>query len=237
MTQRYPLVLNGTTIQELQAGDSIPADAVPIAIPAKGGTGVANGTNNTITFTGNYLFGATLTGNTSVTFPTSGTLAKTTDITGTNSGTNTGDNAVNTLYSGLVTNATHTGDATGATALTVKGINGTLLSGLATGILKNTTTTGVPSIAIAADFPTLNQSTTGTAAKATILETTRAIYGNNFDGSAAVTGVIASTYGGTGNGFTQFTGPTTAEKTFTLPNSSETLYTVVVRLERLLAVR
>jgi len=48
-----------------------------------------------------------------------------------------------------VTNATHTGDATGATALTVRGINGVALSGLATGILKNTTTTGAPSIAAA----------------------------------------------------------------------------------------
>jgi hypothetical protein len=223
MTQRYPLVLNGTTIQELQSGDSIPADAVALITPQKGGTGIANGSNNTLTYTGNYTLGVTMTGNTTVTFPTSGTLATTAQITGVNSGTNTGDNAVNTLYSGLVTNATHTGDATGATALTVKGINGTLLSTLATGILKNTTTTGVPSIAIAGDFPTLNQSTTGTAAKATILETTRAIYGSNFDGSAALTGIIASTYGGTGNGFTQFTGPTTAEKTFTLPNSSETL--------------
>ena len=83
------------------------------------------------------------------------------------SGTNTGDNAVNSLYSGLVSNATHTGDATGATALTVKGINGTLMSGLATGILKNTTTTGIPSIAVAGDFPTLNQNTTGNAATVT----------------------------------------------------------------------
>ena len=63
-----------------------------------------------------------------------------------------------------VTNATHTGDAIGSTALTVVGINGTILSGLATGILKNTTGTGVPSIAVAGDFPTLNQNTTGSAA-------------------------------------------------------------------------
>ena len=53
----------------------------------------------------------------------SGTIALTSNITGTNSGTNTGDNAVNTLYSGLVTNATHTGDATGATALTLATVN------------------------------------------------------------------------------------------------------------------
>jgi hypothetical protein len=66
------------------------------------------------------------------------------DITATNlSGTNTGDqvipvsgvdfdpvgtdnsdnNAVNTLYSGLVSNATHTGDATGDTALTLATVN------------------------------------------------------------------------------------------------------------------
>lgn len=46
----------------------------------------------------------------------------------------------------------------------VTAIDGTPLAGLATGILKNTTGTGVPSIAIAGDFPTLNQNTTGTAA-------------------------------------------------------------------------
>ena len=39
---------------------------------------------------------------------------------------------------------------------------------------------------------------TGNASSATILATTRAIYGNNFDGSAALTQVIAGTYGGTG---------------------------------------
>jgi len=43
--------------------------------PASGGTGVANGSNNTITFTGNYTFGATLTNNTAVTYPTTGTLS------------------------------------------------------------------------------------------------------------------------------------------------------------------
>jgi len=103
--------------------------------------------------------------------------------TGTANGTNTGDNAVNTLYSGLVSNATHTGDATGATALTVKGINGTLLSSLATGILKNTTTTGVPSIAVAADFPTLNQNTTGTASNIT------GVYGGSITSSQVTTGL------------------------------------------------
>lgn len=58
------------------------------------------------------------------------------------------------------------------------------LGALSTGIVKNTTTTGVLSIAIAGDFPTLNQNTTGSAAT---LTTARAINGTNFDGSAAIT--------------------------------------------------
>ena len=111
---------------------------------------------------------------------------------GTATGTNTGDNAVNILYSGLVSNATHTGDATGSTALTVVGINGILLSGLATGILKNTTGTGVPSIALAGDFPTLNQNTTGSAATLTTGRTISitgdlAYTSPSFDGSGNVT--------------------------------------------------
>jgi hypothetical protein len=44
-------------------------------------------------------------------------------VIGNTSGTNTGDNAVNSLYSGLVSNATHTGDATGGTALTLATVN------------------------------------------------------------------------------------------------------------------
>ena len=117
------------------------------------------------------------------------------------SGTNTGDNAVNSLYSGLVSNATHTGDATGNTVLTVKGINGKLMSSLETGILKNTTGTGVPSVAIAGtdyltptgsaagltNFPTLNQNTTGNAATATKIAAPKNINGVAFDGSSDIT--------------------------------------------------
>jgi hypothetical protein len=55
------------------------------------------------------------------------------------------------------------------------------------------------------------------------LTASRNIYGGAFNGTADVTGIIASAYGGTGNGFTKFTGPTTAEKTFILPNASDTL--------------
>ena len=60
------------------------------------------------------------------------------------------------------------GDVSGTQGATsVNKINGVTLSGLSTGILKNTTSTGVPSIAVAGDFPILNQSTTGNAATVT----------------------------------------------------------------------
>ena len=99
------------------------------------------------------------------------------------------------------------------------------LGALGTGILKNTTTTGVLSIALAADFPTLNQNTTGSAAK---LTTARDLYGFSFDGSAGTASgvnIIGSSYGGTGSGFTKFSGAATSEKTYTLPNSSTTILT------------
>lgn len=68
----------------------------------------------------------------------------------------------NFLYVGDVAgNATHTGDATGSGALVVVALNGTNLAGLATGILKNTTATGVPSIAVNSDLPVMSATVGG----------------------------------------------------------------------------
>ena len=84
-------------------------------------------------------------------------------------------------------------DGSGAVAFAnkfvVQGTTDTGLSGpqflgaLGTGVVKNTTTTGVLSIAVAGDFPTLNQSTTGTAAGWT---TARNLAGNSVNGTANV---------------------------------------------------
>ena len=71
-------VLRSTTGAAPAFGYLVNAD-LPTVAPGKGGTGVANNAANTITFSGgNYSFGLTLSGNTSVTFPTSGTLQTTT---------------------------------------------------------------------------------------------------------------------------------------------------------------
>jgi hypothetical protein len=74
------------------------------------------------------------------------------------SGTNTGDNAVNSLYSGLVTNATHTGEVTGSTALTIATSAVTLakMADVATGTLfyRKTALAGAPEVQTLATLKT-----------------------------------------------------------------------------------
>ena len=80
------------------------------------------------------------------------------------------------------------------------------LGSLGTGIVKNTTTTGVLSIAVAGDFPTLNQNTTGSAAT---LTTSRNINGVAFNGSSDITITAANPNAltiGTGLSGTSYTG-------------------------------
>lgn len=69
------------------------------------------------------------------------------------------------------------------------------LGALATGIVKNTTTTGVLSIAVAGDFPILNQNTTGTSSSTTgnaATATALAANGTNCTGNQKPSGVDAS---------------------------------------------
>ena len=110
-----------------------------------------------------------------------GTTSRTLTISGADasvSGTNTGDNAANSLYAGTITSG-----AANSFWATPNG------------------SAGVPSLRgiVAADIPTLNQSTTGSAGT---LTTPRSIYGNSFNGSADLAQTISVAYGGTGiNGF------------------------------------
>lgn len=86
-----------------------------------------------------------------------------------------------------------------------------------------TVNTGGTGYSVATLVANVEGNLTGNADTSSKLATPRAIYGNNFDGSAALNQIIASTYGGTGNGFTKFSGPTTSEKTVTIPDANLTI--------------
>jgi hypothetical protein len=101
----------------------------------------------------------------------------------------------------VTTNANLTGDVTsvGNTATVVK-INGTSLASLSTGILKNTTSTGVPTIAVAGtDYQMpINLTTTGTGA-ATLSGTTLNIPAvSSTVNSSTISGTVGIANGGTG---------------------------------------
>jgi len=134
---------------------------------------------------------------------------------------------------GTVNGITLTGTVTSSGNLTLGGtldlssppaIGGTTASTGRFTTVTSTIATGTAPFTVASttQVANLNAATAGSSAT---LTTPRAIYGNNFDGSAALTGIIASTYGGTGNGFTKFSGATTAEKTYTLPDATATILT------------
>lgn len=124
-----------------------------------------------------------------------GTVAMTSDITGTNSGTNTGDETTATIKTklGITTlSGSNTGDQT-----TIVGITGTLSE-------FNAALTG-------ADFATGGGTATGTntgdqttvtgnAGSATVLQTARNIDGVSFNGSADITVIAPATHAATSKG-------------------------------------
>ena len=193
----------------------------------KGGTGVANNVASTLTISGAYGTTLTVGATTALTLPAAGTVAT---LAGSEAFTNKSYNGMtltSTTGTFTLTNAktfavqnTITLAGTDATTITLPSITGT--------VALNNQTHYIGTTSIAINRASLAQALTGITSidgSAATLTTARAIYGNNFDGSAALTGVIASTYGGTGNGFTKFSGPTTAERTFTLPDATETVLT------------
>lgn len=149
---------------------------------ASGGRTYTSGAGH-IEKSGNHALTLTTTGTSAITFP-SGTkmLASLSDNqtftgTATFSGTTTVPSTLNFTSNGsIVKSGNHalTLTTTGATNVTFP-TSGTLL-----------TTTG--SAANLTNFPTLNQNTTGSAAT---LTTTRTIWGQNFNGSANVTGDLS----------------------------------------------
>jgi hypothetical protein len=162
---------------------------------ANGGTGQTTYTNGQLLIgntTGNTLAKATLTAGTGITV-TNGAGAIT--IAATNNGTVTSVGGTGTV-SGL----SLSGTVTTSGNLTLGGTLAVLPSNFAsqtanTFLAAPNAAAGVPTFrtVVAADIPTLNQSTTGNAATATTLQTARTINGVSFNGSANITITAAAT--------------------------------------------
>lgn len=115
-------------------------------------------------------------------------IASSNGFTGTSSSGNTPTLTLGTSITGIpIGNGTAFNAAVAGTDYS----SGTSLLG--TGILKSTTLTGALTIAIAADFPTLNQNTTGNSATASALIPGANINGVAFTGAANIT--VASAAG------------------------------------------
>ena len=147
--------------------------------------GVAGATTSTTTF-----FNAAQTANRTITLP----------------------DATDTLV-GKATTDILTNKSIAAASNTITGLTNTHLSGTAgitnANLANSAVTIGSTAVSLGATVSTFAGLTsvtstgftgalTGNASTATTLATTRGIYGNNFNGSADLTQVIAGTYGGTG---------------------------------------
>ena len=207
--------------------------------PVNGGTGVANDNTKLITLGGSITTGANLTTTgvtgsgaditfkttaaTDVILPTTGTIA-------TLAGTETLTAKTIDALDNTILNISNTNIAAGAniddTKLATISTAGKVLNSATTATNANT-----PEAIVARDANgaftagIITASLNGNASSATKLAATKTIYGNAFDGSANLTNIIASGFGGTGNGFTKFIGPAGSERLFTLPNVDATILT------------
>jgi hypothetical protein len=231
-------------------GFSIGGDQINGLIsPLNGGTGYGNDNDKIIVLGGSITTGANFTTSgttalnasditfkttaaTNVVLPTTGTIAtlagaetfssKTIDASSNTIANISNDNIAATASiadsklatissTGKVSNAATTAtNVNTANAIVSRDVNGSFIAGIITASLNGNALTATSATS---------------AASATKLANARTIFGNSFDGTANLTNIIASSYGGTGNGFTKFSGPITAEKTFTLPDASATILT------------
>jgi hypothetical protein len=121
--------------------------------------------------------------------------------------------------SGSVSNAT----TTPAISLTLGAItpSSIVASGTISGSNLSGTNTGDQTITLTGDI-----TGSGTGSFATTIgasKVTNSMLAGSIDLTSKVTAILPAANGGTGNGFTAFSGPATSGKTFTLPNASDSI--------------
>jgi len=186
------------------------------ATPAGGGSGTVTQVNTSGTVNGLTLTGGPITTTGTVTLGGTLDLSSPPAIGGTAASTG--------AFTTLSASSTVSGTGFSTYLASPPAIGGTTASTGRFTTITSTVATGTAPFTVSSTTQVANLQA-ATAGSAATLTTARAIYGNNFDGSAALTQIIASTYGGTGNGFTKFSGATTAEKTYTLPDATTTILT------------
>lgn len=130
----------------------------------------------------------------------------------------------------------YSASALGTSAYTASTAYSAALSGTINEIAYFNSATTIASLAVAT-YPSLTElsyvkgvtsaiQTQLNAKQATLVSGTnlKTVSGVNLLGSGDI-GIITSAYGGTGNGFTKFSGATTSEKTYSLPNANTTILT------------
>ena len=194
---------NGVTSFSGNSTGLTPSTATTGAISLAGTLNVANGGTGATTLTGVLKGNGTgaFTAATSGTDYSAGTSALATGIL--KSTTSTGALSIAIAGTDYQTAQSVTGvvksSGTTRSAATAGTDYSAGTSALTTGILKSTTTTGALTIAVAADFPTLNQNTTGTAAG---LSTTLAISSGGTNSTATPTAGGAGYGTGTAHAYT-----------------------------------
>ena len=132
---------------------------------------------------------------------------------GTSTGANSGDNAINTLYSAVVSNATHTGDATGATALTLATVNANVGT-FGSGTLIPVVTTNAKGLVIAISTVAVTAGGSGDMVLASAQTNTGA---KTYNAATLLLNNVAGTFA------SLFTNTNTAARTYTLKDASGTV--------------